>query len=66
MSDRLALADAIERAKAEQLAATIFDGIRDNIATKADPKACHGDLLLKLANPTCRPSSTATSSQQRC
>jgi hypothetical protein len=37
MSDRLALANAIEdagipRAKAEQLAATIFDGIRDNVA----------------------------------
>jgi len=41
MSDRLALANAIEdagipRAKAERVASVIFDAIHDNVATKAD------------------------------
>jgi hypothetical protein len=41
MSDRLALANAIEdagieRAKAERIASTIVDLIHDNVATKAD------------------------------
>lgn len=41
MSDRLALANAIEdagipRAKAERVASVIFDAIHDNVATKQD------------------------------
>jgi hypothetical protein len=41
MSDRLALANAIEdagieRGKAQRLASVIFDAIHDNVATKAD------------------------------
>ena len=41
MSDRLALANAIEdagieRAKAERVASVIFDAIHDNVATKAE------------------------------
>jgi hypothetical protein len=41
VSDRLALANAIEdagieRSKAQRLASVIFDAIRDNLATKAD------------------------------
>ena len=41
MSDRLALANAIEdggieRGKAERIASVIFDAIHDNVATKAD------------------------------
>ena len=41
MSDRLALANAIEdagipREKAERVASVIFDVIHDNVATKAD------------------------------
>jgi chromosome segregation ATPase len=44
MSDRLALANAIEdagieRAKAERVASVIFDAIHDNVATKADVQA---------------------------
>ena len=44
MSDRLALANAIEdagieRAKAERVALVIFDAIHDNVATKADVQA---------------------------
>jgi hypothetical protein len=44
MSDRLALANAIEdagieRRKAERLASVIFDAIHDNVATKADLQA---------------------------
>ena len=44
MSDRLALANAIEdagipRAKAERVASVIFDAIHDNVATKADVPA---------------------------
>jgi hypothetical protein len=41
MSDRLALANAIEdagieRSKAQRVASVIFDAIHDNVATKAD------------------------------
>jgi hypothetical protein len=44
MSDRLALANAIEdagieRHKAERVASVIFDAIHDNVATKADVQA---------------------------
>jgi hypothetical protein len=44
MSDRLALANAIEdagieRSKAERVASVIFDAIHDNVATKADVQA---------------------------
>jgi hypothetical protein len=44
MSDRLALANAIEdagieRAKAERVASVIIDAIHDNVATKADIEA---------------------------
>jgi hypothetical protein len=44
MSDRLALANAIEdagieRSKAERVASVIFDAIHDNVATKADVEA---------------------------
>jgi len=50
MSVRLALVNAIEdagmeRAKAEQLAATIFDGIRDNVATKDDLGLLHAEVV---------------------
>ena len=52
MSDRLALANAIEdagiqRAKAERLASVIIDAIRDNVATKADLAALKHDLTLR-------------------
>jgi 3-oxoacyl-ACP reductase-like protein len=58
LSDRLALANVIEeagidRGKAEQLAATIFDRIHDNVATKADVQASEaairGDLRAETA-----------------
>jgi hypothetical protein len=44
MSDRLALANAIEdagipRDKAQRVASVIFDAIHDNVATKADVQA---------------------------
>jgi hypothetical protein len=44
VSDRLALANAIEdagieRGKAQRLASVIFDAIHDNVATKADVQA---------------------------
>jgi hypothetical protein len=44
MSDRLALANAIEdagipRDKAQRVASVIFDAIHDNVATKADVPA---------------------------
>ena len=50
MSDRLALANAIEdagieRAKAERVASVIFDVIRDNGATKADVQGVQRDML---------------------
>ena len=52
MSDRLALANAIEdagieRSKAERVASVIVDAIHDNVATKADVQASErgaGDL----------------------
>jgi hypothetical protein len=54
MSDRLALANAIEdagieRAKAERVASVIFDAIHDNVATKADVQASETALRLELA-----------------
>jgi hypothetical protein len=55
MSDRLALANAIEdagieRAKAERVASVIFDAIRENVATKADVAAVRADLALVEAD----------------
>jgi hypothetical protein len=49
MSDRLALANAIEdagieRAKAERMASVIFDAIHDNVATKADVQSSEAAL----------------------
>ena len=49
MSDRLALANAIEdagveRGKAQRLASVIFDAIHDNVATKADVLALGSKL----------------------
>jgi hypothetical protein len=49
MSDRLALAHAIEdagieRAKVERVASAIFDAIRDNVATKTDIAAVKADI----------------------
>jgi hypothetical protein len=49
MSDRLALANAIEdagieRSKAERVASVIFDAIHDNVATKADVQAVQRDV----------------------
>ena len=49
MSDRLALANAIEdggieRGKAERIASVIFDAIHDNVATKADVQASEAAL----------------------
>ena len=49
MSDRLALANAIEdagieRSKAQRLASVIFDAIHDNVATKADVQALGAEL----------------------
>jgi hypothetical protein len=54
MSDRLALANAIEdtgvdRAKAERVASIIFDAIRENVATKADVQAARTDLHGEIA-----------------
>lgn len=54
MSDRLALANAIEdagipRAKAERVASVIFDAIHDNVATKADVQAVGADLAMTAA-----------------
>jgi hypothetical protein len=54
MSDRLALANAIEdagieRSKAERLASVIFDAIHDNVATKADVQASEAVLRHELA-----------------
>jgi hypothetical protein len=50
MSDRLAPANAsedagIKRGKAEQLAATIFDGTHNNVATKADLGFLHAEAV---------------------
>jgi hypothetical protein len=54
MSDRLALANAIEeagipRAKAERVASVIFDAIHDNVATKADVQASESAVLGQVA-----------------
>jgi hypothetical protein len=53
MSDRLALANAIEdagipRAKAERVASVIFDAIHDNVATKADVQALGAELKAEI------------------
>jgi hypothetical protein len=59
MSDRLALANAIEdagieRSKAERVASVIFDAIHDNVATKADVQASEaairGELRTEVAS----------------
>ena len=52
MSDRLALANAIEdagieRAKAERVASVIFDAIHDSVATKADLDRLEHRLTLR-------------------
>jgi hypothetical protein len=58
LSDRLALANAIEdagieRTKAERVASVIFDAIHDNVATKADVQASEaairGELRAEIA-----------------
>jgi hypothetical protein len=54
MSDRLALANAIEdagieRAKAERMASVIFDAIHDNVATKADVDRVEAALKADIA-----------------
>ena len=54
MSDRLALANAIEdagieRAKAERVASVIFDAIHDNVATKADVQTLGAELRPEIA-----------------
>ena len=53
MSDRLALANAIEdagieRAKAERIATVIFDVIHENVATKADLQAIEKRLNARI------------------
>jgi hypothetical protein len=59
LSDRLALANAIEeagieRSKAERVASVIFDAIHDNVATKADVQASEasirGELRTEIAS----------------
>jgi hypothetical protein len=54
MSDRLALANAIEdagieRSKAQRVASVIFDAIHDNVATKADVEASAAALRGEIA-----------------
>ena len=54
MSDRLALANAIEdagieRSKAERVASVIFDAIHDNVATKADVQASEAAIRSEIA-----------------
>jgi hypothetical protein len=54
MSDRLALANAIEdagieRGKAERVASVIFDAIHDNVATRSDVQAEAAALRLELS-----------------
>jgi hypothetical protein len=53
MSDRLALANAIEdagipRDKAQRVASVIFDAIHDNVATKADVQALGAELKAEI------------------
>jgi hypothetical protein len=53
MSDRLALANAIEdagipRDKAQRVASVIFDAIHDNVATKADVQASEAAIRGEL------------------
>jgi hypothetical protein len=53
MSDRLALANAIEdagipRDKVQRVASVIFDAIHDNVATKADVQAVRSDLGARI------------------
>jgi hypothetical protein len=55
MSDRLALANAIEdagitRDKAQRLASVIFDAIHDNVATKADVQASEAALRSEIVS----------------
>jgi hypothetical protein len=55
MSDRLALANAIEdagieRGKAQRLASVIFDAIHDNVATKADVQASEAALRSEIVS----------------
>lgn len=60
MSDRLALADAIEdagiaREKATRIASVIFDAIHQNVATKADVQANEASLRSeRFRPPGCR------------
>jgi hypothetical protein len=68
MSDRLALANAIEdagipRDKAQRVASVIFDAIHDNVATKADvlalgvalePKFARQDVAIERLRSTLR------------
>ena len=59
MSDRLALANAIEdagipRDKATRVASVIFDAIHDNVATKADVQASEASVRALLAGETGR------------
>jgi hypothetical protein len=59
LSDRLALANAIEdagieRSKAERVASVIFDAIHDNVATKADVQASEASIRSLLAAETAR------------
>jgi hypothetical protein len=54
MSDRLALANAIEEAgiprdKAQRVASVIFDAIHDNVATRADVQAMGDGLKAEIA-----------------
>jgi hypothetical protein len=53
LSDRLALANAIEdagieRDKAQRLASVIFDAIHDNVATKTDVQSAEARLDAKI------------------
>jgi hypothetical protein len=53
VSDRLALANAIEdagipRDKAQRVASVIFDAIHDNVATKADVQALGAELKAEI------------------
>jgi hypothetical protein len=59
VSDRLALANAIEdagipRDKAQRVASVIFDAIHDNVATKADVQASEASLRSLVVSETSR------------